>query len=137
MVLAGGVSHGKDSMQTLQSFRAAAEVVSIGEYMIGPLPVSHLTKIRDFSFAYNSGKSHMVNHIPDFESFKDWPYSITKEISDITTSTLGAVINSDNRSDPNGLELSFRDPWLENGRTVRWSKFQRASPIYKAQTILP
>lgn len=100
---------------------------TLDEYMVGPLPPTEGTQIRPLSFYHNSGKSSSPNLVPDMTSLKDWPYSVAEEISDITQSLLGSVINAGNTSDPNGLEMGFRDPWIdEDGRTVRWCMFQRA-----------
>ena len=88
----------------------------LDEYMMGPLPVTDRTQIQPRTFNQNSSKHSSPNLVPDSEFFRDWPYSVATGISDITHSLLGAVINIGNRSDFDGLELSFRDLWTENGR---------------------
>lgn len=111
---------------------------TLDEYAVGPLPPSPETEIRPLTQYYNSGKSSSPNLIPDAESVRDWPYLIAEEISDITKSILGGVINSGNRSSPNGLEIGFRDAWIDsNGRTVRWCEFQRAGLEWESRTLLP
>ena len=111
---------------------------TLDEYMVGPLPPSEETEIQSLTFYHNSGKSSSPNLVPDLESLKDWPYSIANEISDITESILGSIINSGNRSDPDGLELGFRDPWIDSeGRNVRWCTFQRAGQRSQSRTLLP
>ena len=110
----------------------------LDEYAVGPLPPSAETQIHPLTFCHNSGKSTSPNLVPDAASLKDWPYSIAEEISDITQAILGSVINYGNRSDPDGLEIGFRDPWIDsNGRTVRWCTFQRAGKRSESRTILP
>lgn len=111
---------------------------SLDEYSVGPLPPSAETDIRPLTFYHNSGKSSSPNLIPDSASLRDWPYSIADDISDITRSILGGVINSGNKSSPDGLEIGFRDPWIDsNGRTVRWCVFQRAGQPWHSRTLLP
>lgn len=111
--------------------------VTLDEYSVGPLPPSAETEIRPLTFYHNSGKSSSPNLVPDSISLRDWPYSIADEISDITQGILGSVINSGNKSSPEGLEVSFRDPWIDkNGRTVRWCFFQRAGQQWESRTLL-
>ena len=119
-------------------FNGAGTQATLDEYMVGPLPPTKDCEIRPLTFYHNSGKSSSPNLVPDSTSLRDWPHAIADEISDITQNILGSVINSGNRSDPDGLEIGFRDPWIdENGRTVRWCSFQRAGGSSGAQTLLP
>ncbi|KAJ6157379.1 membrane copper amine oxidase [Penicillium chermesinum] len=89
------------------------------EYSVGPLPISHKTRIEPFEYHHRADLEHARNLIPDAKSFKEWPYMIAQEISDITQDLLNATINFDGQSDPDGLELSFRDPWIEDGHIIR------------------
>lgn len=111
---------------------------TLDEYSVGPLPPSSATEIHPLTFYHNSGKSSSPNLVPDSASLQDWPYSIAEEISDITQSILGSVINYGNKSSADGLEIGFRDPWVDSdGRTVRWCVFQRAAKKWEARTLLP
>lgn len=111
---------------------------TLDEYMVGPLPPTEETQIRPLTFYHNSGKSSSPNLVPDLASLRDWPYSVADEISDITKEILGSVINSGNSSNPDGLEIGFRDPWIDrNGRTIRWCSFQRAGKRSESRTLLP
>ena len=119
-------------------FHGSGDEATLDEYMVGPLPPTEETQVRSLTFYHNSGKSSSPNLVPDSTSLKDWPYSIADEISDITQNILGSIINSGNRSDPDGLEIGFRDPWIdENGRTLRWCSFQRAGAPSQSRTLLP
>ena len=111
-----------------------SDPVTRDEYMVGPLPISSQTVLRPL--LYSSGSSATNNLIPDSRSFKEWPYSIAASIADITADILGSTINTDGVEDSNGLEVSFRDPWLEDGRILRWCSFNRAGSS-EAQTLLP
>lgn len=112
--------------------------VTLDEYSVGPLPPSPETEIRPLTFYHNSAKSTSPNLVPDSMSLKDWPYSIARDISDITQSLFGSTINFENSSSPNGLELTFRDPWIDSdGRNVRWCVFQGAGKRWGANTLLP
>lgn len=111
---------------------------TLDEYSVGPLPPSVETEIRPLTLYHNSGKSSSPNLVPDGASLHDWPYSIAEGISDITQSILGSVVNSGNSSSPDGLEIGFRDPWIDgDGRTVRWCVFQRAGKQWESRTLLP
>lgn len=111
---------------------------TLDEYMVGPLPPTEETQIRPLAFYHNSGKSSSPNLVPDTASLRDWPYSIADEISDITKDILGSVVNYGNFSNPDGLEIGFRDPWIDrNGRTIRWCSFQRAGQQSESRTLLP
>ena len=119
-------------------FHGSGDEATLDEYMVGPLPPTEETQIRPLTFYHNSGKSSSPNLVPDSASLSDWPYSIADEISDITQNILGSVINSGNRSNPDGLEIGFRDPWIdENGRAIRWCSFQRAGEPSQSRTLLP
>ncbi|KAJ5654955.1 membrane copper amine oxidase [Penicillium lividum] len=107
------------------------------EYSVGPLPISDDTRIEPFEYRHRAALEHARNLIPDAKSFREWPYSIAQEVSDITQDLLNATINFDDKSDPDGLELSFRDPWVEDGHILRWCSFQRAGTRTEAGTILP
>lgn len=123
---------------TVLIYNGTGSDATLDEYAVGPLPPSPETEIRPLTLYYNSGKSSSPNLIPDAESVRDWPYAIAEEISDITQSILGGVINSGNRSNPDGLEVGFRDAWIDNhGRTVRWCVFQRAGAEWESRTLLP
>ena len=117
--------------------QGTSDPVTRNEYMVGPLPVSSETTLSPSVYTHSSGMSFTNNLLPDSTSFKEWPYSVAQEISDITQDLLGTSINLDGKEDPDGLEISFRDPWLENGRILRWCSFNRAGSVSEAQTLLP
>jgi primary-amine oxidase len=107
------------------------------EYIVGPLPISPKTSIRQLEYPHRTALNHSRTLVPDALSFKIWPYSVAQAISDITQDLLGGTINADGRFDPDGLELSFRDPWVEHGRIIRWCSFQRTGNYADAGTLLP
>lgn len=119
-------------------YHGSSDEATLDEYMVGPLPTTGETQLRPLTFYHNSGKSSSPNLVPDLTSLRDWPYSIAEEMSDITQNILGSVINSGNTSNPDGLEIGFRDPWIDrNGRNVRWCSFQRAGERSESRTLLP
>ncbi|KAJ6118214.1 membrane copper amine oxidase [Penicillium samsonianum] len=107
------------------------------EYIVGPLPVSEDTKINPVEYRHRTELEHARNLVPDAISFKHWPYSIAQSVADITQDLLGSTINADGKLDPDGLEMSFRDPWVKDGRILRWCSFQRAGSRAEAGTLLP
>lgn len=107
------------------------------EYSVGPLPISGNTKIKPFKYEHRNDLEHARNLVPDARSYKEWPYLIAQQVSDITQDLLGATINIGDRNDPDGLDLSFRDPWIEDGHILRWCSFLRAGTRNEAGTILP
>ncbi len=123
---------------TVLIYNGSGVDATLDEYSVGPLPPSAETEIRPLTLYHNSGKSSSPNLVPDGTSLRDWPYSIAEDISDITESILGSSINSGNKSSPDGLEIGFRDPWVDSdGRTVRWCVFQRAGKQWQSRTLLP
>lgn len=107
------------------------------EYVVGPLPVSNETGISRLEYHHRADLEHARNLVPDAISFKKWPYSIAQEVSDITEDLLQGTINAGGKNDPDGLELSFRDPWVKEGRILRWCSFQRAGGRAGSGTLLP
>ncbi|PYI28105.1 copper amine oxidase [Aspergillus indologenus CBS 114.80] len=110
------------------------------EYLIGPLPVGQSTTLQPAQYPHRHDLDHARNLVPDALSFKQWPYSVAREVADITQDLLGSTINDGRRQldpDDDGLELSFRDPWVEEGHILRWCSFQRAGTRAEAGTLLP
>ncbi|KDE78049.1 copper amine oxidase [Aspergillus oryzae 100-8] len=110
------------------------------EYLVGPLPVTPATEIQPVKYPHRHSLDHARNLVPDALSFKQWPYSIAREAADITQDLLGSTINDGQGPsdlDDDGLELSFRDPWVEEGHILRWCSFQRAGVRAEAGTLLP
>ncbi|KAJ5774196.1 membrane copper amine oxidase [Penicillium paradoxum] len=107
------------------------------EYLVGPLPVSENTTIKPLEYSHRAELEHARNLVPDTLSFKQWPYSVAESVADITQDLLGSTINAGRNIDPDGLELNYRDPWVEDGHILRWCSFQRAGTRAEAGTLLP
>ncbi|KAJ6784037.1 hypothetical protein PWT90_00324 [Aphanocladium album] len=123
---------------TVLVYNGSGTDATLDEYAVGPLPPSAQTEIRPLTFYHNSGKSSSPNLVPDSASLQEWPNSVARNISDITQSLFGSTVNSEEDSNPDGLEISFRDPWIDrDGRTVRWCLFQREGKKWDTNTLLP
>lgn len=135
--MAGISEHPPPRYARIAIHHGTSQEVYWDEYLLGPLPVSNETKIKPVEYRHRADLEHARNLVPDAASFKEWPYSIAQEVSDITQDLLQATINADGESNPDGLELTFRDPWVKDGHILRWCSFQRAGTRFGAGTLLP
>ncbi|GAD97759.1 hypothetical protein PVAR5_6439 [Paecilomyces variotii No. 5] len=135
--MAGISEHPPPRYARIAIHHGTSQEVYWDEYLIGPLPVSNETNIKPMEYRHRADLEHARNLVSDAISFKEWPYSIAQEVSDITQDILQATINAGGRNNPDGLELIFRDPWVKDGHILRWCSFQRAGARTEAATLLP
>lgn len=115
--------------------RNSIEQASIDEYVVGPLPISSSTTIRELAFPYNSGRSSTLSYIPDVTALQDWFQNITDSVEDITSDLFQNYdLNPDQVPIQNFVASSNDQIWFENGRRLQWLSFSQTS---SANTLLP
>ncbi len=122
--------------------KAAIAQVSDGDpymvyYMVGPLPVSSETQVLPLEYIFNSGRNYIENPVQDFSSIMRFGLSLAENVSDITQDLLGAVVNTKDPFDPEGLLCWPRGSRIERGGMSMWFQFFRQGAGSGARTILP
>ncbi|TEB24011.1 copper amine oxidase [Coprinellus micaceus] len=107
------------------------------DYIVGPLPISNLTKAEPLTYYYNKGSSKQFNFRHDNSLRSVWKSQLCEGLQDITLDLLGTYINTTSATSA----LQAIDPlWEEDGRIIEWSQF-RLNPdnvgIHSVSTLVP
>ncbi|RFU26755.1 hypothetical protein B7463_g9580, partial [Scytalidium lignicola] len=111
--------------------QGATKDARIMNYMVGPLPVSPSTEIRQLNYCYNAGRSYVPSLLPGLADLEIWMITIASQYSDITRVLLGGDI------DPDNMVAYPRLSHVNNGSLILWMEFFRQGKRSDATTILP
>lgn len=106
-------------------------------YMAGPLPITKETHILPLSYVFNNGRNYVRNPVQDFYAIMEFGLSIAHNLSDITEELLGARVNLDDHTDPNGLLCWPRGSRVERGGLSLWFQMFKPGMSSGARTLLP
>ncbi|KAK8207911.1 hypothetical protein M8818_004164 [Zalaria obscura] len=106
-------------------------------YAVGPLPISDKTTMQPLDYCYNAGRNWVKNPVPSFMEFQEWGLKLSANVSDITLQLLGAAANPADADDPEGLLVSTRPVWIEDGTIIHWMQLYRPGIKSNARSILP
>lgn len=106
-------------------------------YAVGPLPVSAETKAELLTYPFNSGFNSVPNLMADFVGSAEWALALAENVSDITSTLLGAKVNRKDPYDPNALQAFPRFTRLEAGLVIGWIQFFRPGMGSAGRTLLP
>lgn len=109
-------------------------------YAVGPLPVSAATKAAPLTYPFNGGTNTVPNLMADFVGSAEWALELAENVSDITSTLLGAQVNRKDPFDPNTLQAFPRFTRLEvDGKphVLGWIQFFRPGMGSAGRTLLP
>ena len=128
---------GRSDGRRQQSLRTLMGIPHMVYYSVGPLPADPETQILPLTYVFNSGGNSIPNPVQDFFAIMEFGMSLAENVSDITQSLLGAVVNRNDPSDPQGLRCWPRGSRIERGGMSLWFTMFRAGVGSGARTILP
>lgn len=133
--------NGQDSKPERWAKVAISETIEgskyISYYAVGPLPISEESTLSPLDYCYNGGRHWIKNPIPSYLEMETWGVQLAANISDITLELLGARANPHDGRDPDGLLVTFRAVWIEDGTIKYWMGFNRPGLHANSRSILP